>query len=73
MKKIILCISFIVAGWVIFQSCSEDTQTKMKGHTPDSEVPSPVKTTFSAKYPGASDVQWNKEPDMTKHVYQVKC
>ena len=72
MKKIVLCIAFIIAGWVIFQSCSEDTQTKMKGHTPDSEVPLPVKSAFSTKYPGASDVEWNKAPEVVKHVYLVK-
>lgn len=53
-------------------SCSEDTQTKMKGQTPDSEVPMAVKTAFSSKYPGASDVEWKKETEADKIKYEVE-
>lgn len=57
---------------LIISSCSEDSHEKMKGHIPDSEVPMPVKTAFSSKYPGAVDAHWDKETEAGKTEYEVE-
>ena len=71
MKKIIFCIAVMGAS-LGFQSCSEDSQTKMKGDVPDSEVPEAVKVAFSTKYPGATDLQWERETENSATVYEAE-
>lgn len=44
----------------------------MKGNVPDSEVPAAVKTAFSTKYPGATDLEWEKETENSKTVYEAE-
>lgn len=71
MKKIIFCMAVFVATWGL-QSCSEDTQTKMKGDVPESEVPVAVTSAFGAKYPGATDVKWERETENSQTLYEAE-
>lgn len=71
MKKIIICLSFAFSVFLM-QSCNERTETKMRGNTPESDVPAVVKTSFSSKYPGASDVEWEKKTENNTTVYEVE-
>ncbi len=52
---------------VIFlvQSCSEE-------EIPQSQVPQPVIAAFQKKYPGATDMEWEKEKENGKIIYEVE-
>ncbi len=70
MKKVIICLAFAFSAFLM-QSCNERTETKMRGSTPESDVPAAVKTSFSSKYPGASDVEWEKKTESNATIYEV--
>ena len=53
-------------------ACNENAQTRLKGHTPESEVPLEVRKAFSNEYPGATDVEWRKLPKADSYVYEVE-
>ena len=71
MKKNLIYIAFL-ASVLTMQSCNERTENKMQGETPEAEVPAAVKSAFNARYPGASAVEWEKEIDSNKTVYEVE-
>ena len=52
------------------QSC--DNKTKQKGETTEADVPAAVKKSFSTKYPGATNVEWEKEKEYNKIIYDVE-
>lgn len=72
MKKVIIGLSFVISGFFV-QSCNERAETKMRGNIPEADVPASVKTSFSAKYPGATDVEWEKESENGKILYEAEC
>lgn len=71
MKKTIICVSFAFSAFLM-QSCNEGTDTKMGGNASESDAPAAVKTSFSSKYPGASDVEWEKKTENNTTVYEAE-
>ncbi len=70
MKQIILllCISFF--GWS-FQSCTDDSGKGQDKLAP-ANVPAAVVSAFNAKYPGATDVEWDKGKEGDKQTYKAE-
>ena len=62
MKQFIFTLS-IVAVMTLFTSC--DASIK------ESDVPAAVKTSFNAKYPGATKTEWKKEKTDGKDVFEA--
>ncbi len=44
----------------------------MKGHISESEVPAAVMNSFNTKYPGATDVKWERETEDSRIVYEAE-
>lgn len=65
MKKTFIYLPVAVFT-LFFTACSE------KKLSP-SEVPAAVTTSFSAKYPGATDVEWERENEDNKAIYEVEA
>lgn len=65
MKKTAIYV-FVMLLTVFTQSCSEKKLSA-------SEVPTSVVSSFNAKYPNASDVEWEKEDEKGTIVYEVEC
>lgn len=73
---------FLSAGLIITAvSFTATTQTNAASFTvikkgdgqpiPASSVPAPVRTSFNAQYPSATNVQWEKEKEHGQVVYQA--
>lgn len=71
MKKIIICLSISVSLFFM-QSCKNKTAHKITGETTEPDVPAAVKKSFSTKYPGATNVEWEKEKQYNKTIYDVE-
>lgn len=59
--------SLLVAGLVALMglgACSDGVK--------ESDVPATVKSSFQAKYPGATDAKWKKETSDGKKVYEAE-
>ena len=65
MKKVTIYV-FVILLAVFTQSCSEKKLST-------SEVPTSVISTFNAKYPNASDIEWEKDQENGKTLYEVEC
>ncbi len=63
MKNYLLCITIIV--FTVLSSCSDKKLA-------DGDVPQPAKTSFTAKYPGATDLEWIKEKKGDKTLYEAQ-
>ncbi len=62
MKKIIFCSAVLSFG--ILSSCSEKKIAA-------SEVPQPAMVSFTNKYQGATDVEWETEKEDGKMIYEA--
>jgi len=81
MRKILLfsCFCFAV---LTFQSCSESSDKKDNNEKGDkkeksekinvSDVPAPVVSSYNAKYPGATDVEWKNSKEDGKPSFKAK-
>ena len=72
MKKLFLVLSTALL-LAAFPACNDDKKTK--SGTDDisvSDVPESVRTAFAAKYPGATDVQWENATEDGTKTYKAK-
>jgi hypothetical protein len=73
MKKWLLAL-FIATSLVISPSCKEKSEHKAdkKNVISTSDVPDIVKTAFTTKYPGATDVIWEDAHEGDSPTFKVK-
>lgn len=74
MKKILLAASLLIAATSFAGSYNAPLakmamEAKKGRHIPASQVPAPVKATFSSMFPTATNVQWEVEKDNGQVVY----
>ncbi len=68
MKKTIVYTALLIAG-LYLSACSEH---KTEADVTEAEVPAPVKDAFASKYPGATEVKWEKETEDSKVIYEAE-
>ncbi len=62
--------SFLLAGFCL-QSCDSKNETN-ENDAAEVNVPAAVQSSFTTKYPGAVDVDWDKETTDGKDVYEAE-
>ncbi len=62
MKKLLFYSAFF--SFLIIASCNDNKIAASK-------VPEPILTSFNAKYPGATDVEWITEKKDNKKIYEA--
>ncbi|MCD6010362.1 MAG: putative beta-lactamase-inhibitor-like, PepSY-like [Flavipsychrobacter sp.] len=68
MKKTIVYMALFVAG-LSFTACKEN---KTETDITEADVPVAVKDAFTAKYPAAAEVKWEKETEGAKVCYEAE-
>lgn len=70
MKRTIICLSMFLATATFMSSCGEGK--KNEEVLTETQVPPAVKDGFMAKYPGATDVVYEKEMEDGKTEYEIQ-
>ena len=63
MKTYLLCVTLFT--FIVLSSCSDKKLAA-------SDVPQPAKTSFTNKYPGATNIEWIKEKKGDKTLYEAQ-
>ncbi len=69
MKKLIVCLG-VLATATFMTSCAGGH--KNEEVVTEAQVPQAVKDAFAAKYPGATDMTWEKETEDGKVEYEIE-
>lgn len=71
MKRTIISLGLFLTIGIIITSCGEDGNKNEEVLT-EVQVPAAVKEAFMAKYPGATEVAYEKETDDGKVEYEIE-
>jgi hypothetical protein len=74
MKRLIAVCLFAIFSFS-FPACNNSTKTnsdKKDEVIVDNEVPASVKTSFTTKYPAATDITWENATENEKKTYKAK-
>jgi hypothetical protein len=74
MRRLFLVFFIVITGFS-FQACNDNSKTKSETKDEaitEADVPASVKTTFTAKYPSATDIRWENAHENNKQTYKAK-